>query len=467
MKLITAPTDMTQGKPLGLLLRFSIPLLIGNIFQQLYNIVDSLVAGNYLSTQALAAVGIGNYPMRVLLALFIGLGTGATIRISHYVGAASLDNVRRVLRTANGMMLIVALPLTLLGVLITRPILTLMNTPADTMQDAATYLSIFFLGVLPLLGYNLNAGILRGLGDSRSSVLFLIIATIINVILDLVFVLVFGWGVAGVAIATLIAMGAAWILSHLFIRRHYPQYAAPLFPVQIDKESFRDIVRLGLPIGLNDALFALGHMILSSLVNSHGSAFAAGYSVGGKVDAISFMPLTSFAAATTTFVGQNVGAGEHQRVRQGARTAVLLSVSWSIIGAVIMLTFGHQLVGLFDSNPEVIQFGYAYIVRLEPLMWIYAIMFTLNAVMNGAGEVRVPMIANMVLFWLARLPAAYLLSALRPPADMMFCYPIGWLAGLLITGPYFLTGRWQRHFKPKTAAQEDVPSSADTAPPAE
>lgn len=447
MRLSAAPTDMTQGRPLGLLLRFAIPLLIGNVFQQLYNIVDSLVVGNFVGTEALAAVGISDYPVRVLLALFMGLGTGASIRISQHVGAGNYQGIRRTIQTANLLMLLVGIPLMGIGQLITGPVLRLMNTPPESMEGARVYLSIMFLGVIGFLGYNLNAGILRGLGDSRSSLVFLVVATVVNISLDLLLVVVFHMGVAGAAIATIIAMATSWLLSFLFLRRRYPEYSEKLWPLRLDRDALRDMLRLGLPIGINDALFSLGHMTLSSLVNTHGSAFAAGYNVGTKVDAISFMPIASFSAATTTFVGQNIGAGQMDRIHRGARTALTLTVCWNVFSCAMMILFGRQLVGLFDGNANVTEIGYGYILRLEPFYWIYGIMFILNAVMNGAGEVRMPMVANLVLFWVIRLPAAYLLSTYSHPYNIFLCYPISWFGGFLVSAIYYRTGRWRRHFE--------------------
>ncbi len=449
--------NMTQGKPIGLLLRFAVPMLIGNLFQQAYNLVDSLVVGNFVGTQALAAVSIANYPNRVLLALFVGLGMGGTIRIAQHTGANNLDGARKVIQTANGLIQLVSLPLTAIGLLLSGPVLSLMRTPPDAFADANAYLSILFLGTLPLLGFNLNAGILRGLGDSRSPVLFLLVATVTNIVLDLLFVAVFGWGVVGAAVATVIAMGVAWGFSLVFIHRKYPQYRAPLWPLRIDREALSDIFRLGLPIGLNDALFSLGHLTLSSIVNTHGSAFAAGYSVGNKIDSLSFMPLTSFASATTTYTGQNIGAGNLSRVQKGAKAALLLALSWAVIGCTVMLTLGRPLIGVFNKEAAVIETGYAYILRLEPFYWIYVVFFILNAVMNGAGVVRVPMIANLILFWGVRLPAAYLLTRFAAPNDLFFCFPISWAAGLLVSGPYFLTGRWKRRIRKEEAACEASP----------
>lgn len=214
----------------------------------------------------------------------------------------------------------------------------------------------------------------------------------------------------------------------------------------------RDILRLGLPIGINDALFSLGHLILSSIVNTHGSAFVAGYSAAGKLDTLSFMPLSSFAAAATAFTGQNFGARRFDRVRSGARSALLLVVGWSFLACGVLLLCGRWAIGLFDRTPEVIDVGYAYLLCLEPFYVLYSIMYLLNAVMNGVGCVRVPMIANMVLFWVVRLPAAYLLNALAPANALFFCYPISWAAGLAISGLYFLSGRWRRGFAKEETA---------------
>lgn len=439
-------TVMTQGKPATLLLRFALPMLVGNLFQQAHNMVASLVVGNFIGTEALASVSIANYPQRVLLALFIGLGTGATIRISQYAGANDGQGVRRVVQTANGLILLVTLPTMAVGILLAGPVLRAMNTPPEAFDGAYVYLTILYLGALGMLGFNLNAGILRGLGDSRSPVLFLMIATLVNIALNLLFVAVFGLGVAGVAAASVIAYFTAWGFSVFYIKRQYPQYAVKLLPVRIDKTALGDVLRLGLPIGLNDSLFSLGHLTLSSVVNSHGTSFAAGYSVGTTIDSLSFMPLMSFAAAMATYTGQNMGARQYDRIRQGTRAALTIMICWNVFACAMMVTFGWSMISLFNRDPQVIEVGYAYILRLEPFYWMYAIMFILNAVLNGVGEVRVPMIANLVLFWAIRLPAAYLLTAHAHPNNLFFCFPISWLAGTLISATYYFSGRWKRRF---------------------
>lgn len=447
MRTVAAPTDMTGGNPLRLLLRFAVPLLIGNLFQQFYNVVDSLVVGNFLGTQALAAVGIGDHPVRVLLGLFVGLGTGASIRIAQKVGAGDVKAVRSTIASANVMLLLISIPVTVLGVLVAEPALRAMQTPADTIDQAVTYLRVIFVGTIGLIGYNLNAGILRGLGDSRSSLLFLVVATFVNIGLDLLFVPVLGMGIGGAALATIIAMAVSWGMSLAFLKWRYPAYVGPLWPLRADGEALRGMLRLGLPIGINDALFSFGKLMLSSLVNTHGSVFAAGYNVGAKVDSISFMPIASFASAITTYTGQNIGARRMDRVKEGVRTALIITVVWSVLSCAMMLLFGHQLARLFDAGGGVVDAAYAYILRLEPFYWIYGIMFVLNGVMNGAGETRMPLIANIVLLWVVRLPAAYLLSRLLPPNELFYCYPISWFAGFLITTGYYLTGRWRRHYR--------------------
>lgn len=449
---LTGRLDLTEGRPAGLLVRFALPMLLGNLLQQLYNVVDSLVVGNFVGTQALAAVNIGNYPVNVLLALFIGMGTGASIRISQCCGAGDEAGVRRLVDSAMSLILLLSLPLTLLGLAVARPVLSLMNTPADSFEAARQYLSIFLLGTLGLLGYNLNAGILRGMGDSRSPCCF------------------WPWRRWSTLRWTCCSW-RAWVGVFRAPRPRrslrctppgrsacsisegtIPSSPCDFIPSASTAGPVRDILRLGLPIGINDALFSLGHLILSSIVNTHGSAFVAGYSAAGKLDTLSFMPLSSFAAAATAFTGQNFGARRFDRVRSGARSALLLVVGWSFLACGVLLLCGRWAIGLFDRTPEVIDVGYAYLLCLEPFYVLYSIMYLLNAVMNGVGCVRVPMIANMVLFWVVRLPAAYLLNALAPANALFFCYPISWAAGLAISGLYFLSGRWRRGFAKEETA---------------
>lgn len=294
-------TDMTQGRPARLIFFFALPLLVGNIFQQLYNMVDSIVVGRYVGTIALAAVGTGFPLIFMLSSLFMGLGIGATVMVAQYYGAQDHEKVRRTVDTIYTALVVGAIPLTVIGLLLTDPLLWLMNVPADTMADARTYVLIVFGGIVGTLGYNVNAGILQGLGDSRTPLLFLAIACVINIVLDLTFVIVFHMGVAGVAIATIIAQIFSWIFGIFYINRKYPMLQIHPFSFRFERQLFSQLIRLGIPAGIQQALFSLGIMTLQALVNRYGADFIAGFNGANKLDTFAFMPIQSFCTAVTTF----------------------------------------------------------------------------------------------------------------------------------------------------------------------
>lgn len=442
----TAQIDMTRGSILKAIIQFSIPLLIGNLFQQMYNMVDSLVVGNFNGSGALAAVGTAGQPMNVMMALFLGIGTGATILISQFTGAGDPDNVRNIVKTANTFLFLCAIPLSVVGIVLAAPMLHAMQVPGDIFDMATAYLAITFVGVIPNLGYNINSGILRGLGDSRSPLYFLVLSTAVNIVLDLLFVAVFGWGVAGVAAATVIAQFAAWIYSILFIRKRYPQLEMNPLKFGLQRDLLKGMIRLGLPIGFNNALFSLGHIFLMSLVNMQGSAFIAGYTSAMRIDNICFMPTASLSVAATTFSGQNVGAKQYDRIKRGIRSILLFTFVVNWVTALIPLLLGHQILALFTQDAAVIEAGYACFIRCVPFYWMIGANNILNNYMNGAGEVRMPTISNIILFWLVRLPAAYLLCYLWEPNALYFAYPISWAVGLAVSGWYYLSGKWRRHY---------------------
>lgn len=436
-------TDMTVGNPLKLILLFSLPLLAGNILQQLYNMVDSMVVGQYVGTHALAAVGTA-FPIFFLVSsVFMGIGMGSTVIISQYYGAGEMGQVRAAVDTIYTAMVVGCIPITLLGLAVSGPLLRLINVPPDAYQMAHTYLLITFCGVISVFGYNVNAGILQGLGDSRTPLIFLSIACVINIILDLLFVIVFKWGVAGVAIATAIAQTFSWIYGIFHINRKYPEIKIHPFSFRFDRAMFVKTFRVGIPISIQQTLFSVGVMALLSLINGYGSVFVAGFNGANKLDTFVFMPITSFAAACTTFVGQNIGAGKLDRVREGTHSTIKLSVAVSIASGILLLVFGKQLMGLFDSSPDVVAAGMAYLNRIVPFYWMLAVLFTLNSVMRGAGETIVPMVSSIVSLWLARVPAAYLLDAFFGRDNMYYCYFFGWVLGLAITCWAYFKGNWR------------------------
>ncbi len=450
--------DMTDGHTAKLILAFSLPLLLGNVFQQLYNMVDSIVVGNYVGKQALAAVGTGFPIIFMLSSLFMGIGIGATILISQFYGARDFENMSK---TANSMytaLAVISIPLAIVGILLSGPILKLMNVPDDTFDMANTYIMIVFIGIIGSLGFNINSGILQGLGDSKSSLLFLSVACVVNIVLDILFVVGFSWGVAGVAIATIIAQIVSFVFGTVYINKKYEFLHLSLFKFDFDKELFIKTVKLGIPAAIQQAIFSVGVMSLQALVNSYGSDFMAGYNAATKIDSFAFMPIQSFSTAVTTFVGQNIGAGKMERVRHGTRSTIMISVIFAIFIAVVLYIAGPVCLRLFSSDETVIEAGMAYLVRILPFYFLLSVQFTLNSVLRGAGQTVVPMISSILGLWLARIPAAYLLASLFGRDNLFFCYAAGWVVGILITGSYYFFGNWREKARCFIRTQENEES---------
>lgn len=452
-------TNMTEGSPYKLILMFSLPMLLGNVFQQLYNMVDSVVVGNFVGEKALAAVGTGFPVIFMMSALFMGIGMGATVMISQYYGAGDHASIQKTVSTIYTAILFGIIPLTILGVVISRPLLVLMKVPDDgTLDMAVTYMQVVFVGIIGALGFNINAGILQGLGDSKTSLLFLMVASIINIVLDLVFTVGMGMGVAGVALATIIAQFVSWVFGIFYINKRYDFIKIRLFKFHFEKELFFEAMRLGIPAGIQQALFSVGMMVMQSLVNSYGSSFMAGFNGANKIDSFAFMPIQSFANAVTTYVGQNVGAGRMDRVKKGTRAGCVLSVGCSIIIGAGLFPFAGGLMRMFSPNPEVIAAGELYLHTVLPFYSLLALNFIFSAVLRGAGNAIVPLICSVISLWLARVPTAFLLANLFGRDSIYFSYMIGWLLGGSIAFIYYCTGRWKRNrLKMNISESEEEP----------
>ncbi len=437
-------SDMTSGNPYKLIFMFSIPLLIGNVFQQLYNMVDCIIVGNYVSEKALAAVGSGFPIIFLLSSLFIGVGMGATVMVSQFYGAKDFDNIQKTVSTIYTFMLVGCIPLTIIGIFISKPLLKLINVPNDgTLTMAVQYMFVIFIGIICTFGFNINAGILQGLGDSRTSLLFLLIATIVNIILDILFTVCWGWGVIGVAIATIIAQFISWIFGIYYINKHYDFITINPFKFYYDKELLYKSIKLGLPAGIQQALFSIGSMIMNSLVNGYGSTFMAGFNAANKIDTFAFMPIQSFSTAIMTYVGQNIGASRIDRVKQGTKAGLILSVGSSIVISAIIYPLSGMFMKMFGQNPEMINSGVLFLHQVMPLYFVLAINFIYNNVLRGAGESIIPMISSFVALWLARIPSAYLLANFLGVDYIYYSYPIAWTIGTAISYIYYRTGKWK------------------------
>ena len=405
----TTSIDMTSGSPYRLILSFTMPLLLGNIFQQLYNMVDSVVVGNVIGDKALAAVGTGFPIIFMLSSLFMGIGTGATIMISQFYGARDLERVNQTVNTIYTALIIGIIPLSLIGI----------------------------------LGFNINAGILQGFGDSRTSLLFLMIATVINIVLDLVLTITVPMGVAGVALATIIAQIVSWLFGVFYINRHYDFIKIRPHKFYFQKELFFQAMRLGIPSGIQQALFSIGIMFMQSLVNSYGSSFMAGFNGANKIDTFAFLPVQSLSNALTTYTGQNIGAGNQHRVKEGLKASLIMSIGCCIVVGILLYPTSAFMMRMFSQNAEVIDAGVAYLHGVLPFYFLLAITFMYNSVLRGAGDMVIPMISSFVSLWLARLPAAYLIAHFFEKEDIYYSYAVGWALGVLISGIYYMTGKWK------------------------
>ena len=435
--------NMTVGSPAGHIFYFALPLLAGSFLQQFYNMVDSWVVGNFVGDGALAAVGVGAPVIFLFSSLFMGVSNGGTVVIAQFFGAGKPERVRDAIDTVYTAFVCGAVPLSILAVLLVKPLLFALRVEDAAYTEAFTYLIVVCAGLVGTIGYNLNAGILRGLGNSRTTLLFLAVSTVLNIGLDFLFVLAFRWGVFGAALATILAQASSWLFGLVYINRAYPDYAIRPFCFRFDRELFREIMRIGLPSGLHMSLVALGSMVVMSKINSYGHDFTAAYNVGSKLDSMAFLPIQSLASAVVAYVGQNMGAKQMDRVRRGIRITVFSSLAWAAV-MLVLIPLGPTLIGFFSDTPAVIEAGARYLACIMPFYLLFSVMFCLNNAMQGAGDSLFSMINAILSLILVRVPMVYFLANRFGPDYMYYGIGLGWTAGCLAAIAYFLSGRWQR-----------------------
>ena len=435
--------NMTVGSPAGHIFYFALPLLAGSFLQQLYNMVDSWVVGNYAGDAALAAVGVGYPVIFMFTSLFMGLSNGGTVVIAQFYGAGNMDRVRDAVDTIYTAFMASAIPITALALGLVRPVLLLMQVEEDAWAESWLYLAVVSAGLIGAIGYNLNAGILGGLGNSRTTLLFLAISSVMNIVLDLVLVLACGMGVLGVALGTIISQAFSWLFGLFYINRHYPNIAIRPFCFRFDKALFRQIMGIGLPAGIQMSLVAVGAMVVMSKINSFGKEYTAAYNVGSKLDSLAFLPVQSLSNAVTSFVGQNTGARRLDRARQGIRITVAASVAWSAV-MLVLIPLGPTLVGFFSDTPAVIQSGSVYLKCIMPFYLLFSVMFCLNNAMRGAGDSLFAMVDVIFSLILVRVPAVYWFADHYGPDYMYYGVGVGWCVGFTLSVVYYLSGRWKR-----------------------
>lgn len=448
--------NMTEGSPAGHIIAFALPLLLGSFFQQLYNMVDSWVVGQYVGDGALAAVGVGFPVIFMFTSLFMGLSNGGTVVIAQFYGAGQMDRVRDAVDTLYTAFILSVLPVTLLAVAAVKPILFLLRVDASAYEEAWIYLLVVCAGLAGTIGYNLNAGILGGLGNSRTTLLFLSIAAAMNIALDLLLVLVIPLGVLGVALGTIISQAFSWLFGLFYINRNYPEISIRPFCLRFDRELFCQIMAIGLPAGIQMSLVALGSMVVMSKINSFGKAFTAGYNVGYRLDQLAFLPIQSLSSAVTAFVGQNMGARLPERAKKGIHVTVAACVLWSFLMAAVLIPFGGNLMALFSDTPAVIHAGVVYLKCIMPFYFLFAVLFSLNNAMRGAGESVFPMVNTIFSLILLRVPAVYWFANHLGPDYMYYGIGVGWILGFVLSAAYYLSGRWKRRGSLADQQAEDL-----------
>ncbi len=452
IKKLFQATDMTVGEPWKQIVLFTVPMLIGNIAQQLYNTVDSIVVGRYVGDNALAAVGSAGPILNLLLVLFVGISMGASIMVSQYFGAKQREELSYTIGNCFFLTAVAVVIIMALSLIVVRPLLVLLKTPESILEWCNSYLMIMFLGSVGCAYYNILSGVLRGLGDAFSALVYLLVSTVLNIVLDILFVANFNMGVSGVALATVIAQAVSALLCVLKLARMTEVFDFKIHFIKPHGEYVSNIVKLGLPSGLTQAIFSMAMVIVQSLTNSFGEAFIAANVIVMRVDGFAMLPNFSFGTAMTTYAGQNVGAKAYDRVTKGAKQGTLIAVLTTTTLTGLILIFGKQLMGIFTETVELVELSRRMMGIIAAGYIAMAVTQSLSGVMRGAGDTMTPMWISLFTTVVVRVPVAYGIAWMTRspefPGGRQECVFISllcsWLIGALITTIFYMRGSWKK-----------------------
>ena len=443
-KLSLDSSSITEGVIWKGMIAFFLPILMGTFFQQLYNTVDAIVVGNFVGKEALAAVGGSTSTLiNLLLGFFIGLSSGATVIISQLYGARSMDGTRKAVHTAVALALTSGAFLTVVGFIVAPFALKAINTPEEIMEHSLAYLRIYFLGVVPNLFYNVGTGILRAIGDSKRPLIFLIISTMVNLVLDLLFVLGFKWGVQGVAIATIMAQTVSAVLVFITLINGADSYRLCVREIGFTKSMFFDIIRIGIPAGLQSVMYGLSNIIIQASVNSFGTDTIAAWTAYGKIDGMFWMTMDAFSVTVSTFVGQNFGAQKYKRMRQSIKTCAVMALTASIGISGLILIFGRNIYSMFTQDQAVIEIGMKMVWLMVPFYFTYLGVTVLSGSIRGTGDALVPMLITCVGICVLRVVWVFVMKPLYPHVEtVLLSYPITWSVTSILFIIYYYKGGW-------------------------
>ena len=430
--------DMTEGNITRHIISFALPLLIGNVFQQLYNTVDTWVVGNYVSNEAFSAVGTVGPIINMLIGFFMGLSSGAGVVISQYYGAKRNQEVHDTVHTAMVMTLVMGVAFTAIGLAMTPFMLRLMNTPDNVMPESTAYLTIYFSGILGLMVYNIGAGILRAVGDSQRPFYFLVVCALINTVLDLLFVLVFCMGVEGVALATVIAQSTSALLVVITLMKTDTCIKLRLRDLKINFAMLGKIFRVGIPAAIQMAITAFSNIFVQSYINYFGDNCMSGWTAYAKIDQLLFLPMQSIALASTTFVGQNLGCNQVERAKKGVSQALLIAMVSTVVLMIPVMAFASPVVAFFNSKEEVVEIGTMLLHWLSPFYVLCCFNQIYSGALRGAGNSRAPMIIMLSSFVAFRQIYLFIMARVcNEIIPIAMSYPAGWLLCSTLTAIYY------------------------------
>lgn len=437
-------TDLTEGKVWKVIVRFALPLLVGNLLQQFYNITDSFIVGQFLGKEALAAVSASFFIYYFIISLVIGVGSGTTVVISQLFGAKQYQKVQLAFSSFFIFMLVGGIILSIAGIIFAEPVFRLTNTPEEVIPQAVAYFRIYIGGTFLFVTFNSIISILRGVGESVRPMLFILITTVLNIAFDLLFILVFKWGIEGAARATVVSQGIGMCIALAYVNNTHPLLSIKKQDMLFDWKLFKESLKIGLPTSVQQCAIALGLIALLGIVNSFGTNTLTAYGAAGKIDTIITQAVLTLSGALAAFCGQNIGAGRLDRVKKGVQFTMYTNIALGLLTFAAVYLFGNEMMRIFTKDIDVVAIGKEYLLIIGGFFIVHGALNVYNGALRGAGDTLFPMITSLVCLWLIRIPLAYYLSSWLGRNGIWWAIGISITIGLIVTFVYYKMGFWKR-----------------------
>ena len=437
-------TELTEGKVWKVIVRFAVPLLVGNLLQQFYNITDSIIVGQFLGKEALAAVSASFFIYYFIISLVIGVGSGTTVVISQLFGAKQYQKVQLAFSSFFIFMLVGGIILSIAGIIFAEPVFRLTNTPEEVIPQAVAYFRIYIGGTFLFVTFNSIISILRGVGESVRPMLFILITTVLNIAFDLLFILVFKWGIEGAARATVVSQGIGMCIALAYVNNTHPLLSIKKQDMLFDWKLFKESLKIGLPTSVQQCAIALGLIALLGIVNSFGTNTLTAYGAAGKIDTIITQAILTLSGALAAFCGQNIGAGRLDRVKKGVQFTMYTNIALGLLTFAAVYLFGNEMMRIFTKDIDVVAIGKEYLLIIGGFFIVHGALNVYNGALRGAGDTLFPMITSLVCLWLIRIPLAYYLSSWLGRNGIWWAIGISITIGLIVTFVYYKMGFWKR-----------------------